>query len=527
MSNWKKTNLPCPCGLSSDAYAIDKKGNGYCFRGDCKDPVHIKNYSKRNWEEEEELPEENIKIDHVPYRGINKATVKFYDILTKVVDGKEEERCFRYPKNSFKKYKKYDRLTKNRYRSEGLQKNAGLFGQDKFDPGSKPSVTICEGEDDAPSAYQMLRGKSACVSLKSSSSARTQIEESWDWINSFDKIVLCIDNDEPGQEAVKAIAGLFDFKKVYLHKLTKHKDANAYLDANDEEDFVKGWEASKRYTPDNILSTFADFEAALKTSQEYQIGEYPLTKLNEKLYGLHAGEVVLIKAPEGVGKTETFRMMENHLLKTTKVPIGIIHLEEDNGTTVKAIAAYASGEPVDSPDSSVSDDEIMKLFKEAVQGDESRVFLHSSFDVEDEDAFCDNIRFLVSVCGCRVVFMDHITWLATGRDDEDERKKLDRISQRLKLMAKELKFCLVMISHVNDDGKTRGSRNISKVANTIIEINRDTKANDIEKFRTYFMIEKARLRGARTGAAGFAQYDPDKNQLFDPFRPNGKENEVR
>jgi len=131
--------------------------------------------------------------------------------------------------------------------------------------------------------------------------------------------------------------------------------------------------------------------------------------------------------------------------------------------------------------------------------------------VEDEDAFLGNIRFLVSAAGCRFIFLDHITWLATGLADDDERKKLDRLSQKLKLLAKELRFCLIEISHVNDDGKTRGSRNISKVANTVIMLDRDvTAGSNLMRF----IIEKARL-GGRSGPAGRAVMNQEKGMLVE------------
>src|SRR5690606_38686568 len=125
------------------------------------------------------------------------------------------------------------------------------------------------------------------------------------------------------------------------------------------------------------------------------------------------------------------------------------------------------------PDCGLSREDILSGYRRAVQDTEGRVHIHSSFDIEDEDGFLGNIRFLAGAAKCRFIFLDHISWLATGMQDDDERKKLDRLSQKLKLLAKELRFCLIEISHVNDDGKTRGSRNITKVANTVIDLSRD------------------------------------------------------
>ena len=31
-----KIHLPCPCGVSSDAFTVYEDGHGYCFRGGCE-----------------------------------------------------------------------------------------------------------------------------------------------------------------------------------------------------------------------------------------------------------------------------------------------------------------------------------------------------------------------------------------------------------------------------------------------------------------------------------------------------------
>jgi len=361
----------------------------------------------------------------------------------------------------------------------------------------------------------MTRGNTAAVSIHSSVSARADCIRSRDYINSFDKIYLCFDNDEPGQKATREVAGLFDFHKVYQVKFHKHKDANEYLEKGLQDEFLECWKHARRFAPDNIISTFDEIERSLADSKEDQIGTYPFRNLNTALYGLHQGEVVVFKGPEGIGKTEVFRAIEHHLLKTTNHPVGIIHLEEDNGTTVKAIAGYELKAPAVLPDAGISQKDILEGYKKAVKDDEGRVHIYSSFETEDEEVLIDNIRFLVAAAGCKFIFLDHISWLGTGLVDDDERKKLDRISQKLKLLAKELKFCLIMISHVNDEGKTRGSRNITKVANTVIDLSRDLVSVDsIQRSTIYFVVEKARL-GGRTGPAGRSIFDSMTGRLED------------
>jgi len=495
-------HIPCPCGRSSDAFCIRADNSGYCFS--CGD-----NFSARELHGEIEERELNAEVtkDFLSIRGISSRSFKFYKSPVKLVNGDPVEIGFAYGPDAIKVRNLHD---KKQQRVVGEFKDAGLFGQDLFDPGALDSITITEGEYDAIAAYEMLRGRSACVSIKSGApSAYRDLVDNYDYVNSFNKIYICFDADKAGQDAVKSIQGLFDFRKVYIVNLGKYKDANEYLENSCSDEFEGAWRAAKRFAPDNIISSFSDIEKALDESGEDQLGEYPFPELNTMLYGLHAGEVVVVKAPEGVGKTEFFRAVEYHILKTTDHPIGIIHLEEDNGTTVKAISGYELEIPAVLPDCGLSKQDILSGYKKAVRDDEGRVHIHSSFDVEDEKAFLGNIRFLVSAAGCRFIFLDHISWLATGLADDDERKKLDRISQALKLLAKELRFCLVEISHVNDDGKTRGSRNITKVANTVISLDRDLIGGSSA---IKIIVEKARL-GGRTGPAGYAYFDRNKGKL--------------
>ena len=91
--------------------------------------------------------------------------------------------------------------------------------------------------------------------------------------------------------------------------------------------------------------------------------------------------------------------------------------------------------------------------------------------------------------------------------EPDERKALDFISTRLSQLAEELQFGLIMISHVNDDGLTRGSRNISKEAYAVISLERDI-INPDETIRntTNFTIHKNRF-GSLTGPAGCVYFD--------------------
>jgi len=514
MSTWKEVHLPCPKCASSDAYCIDHNDVGYCFS--CKETVYPEGGVKKDLE--------NSAYTYLGHRGISPKTFQLFKVLTKTEDDIPVEVGFVYPDvngrlsgDNDETKVKIRSLNEKKFSTKNFKGAKGLFGQNIFDPGSKDTITIVEGEFDALAAYEMLSGsgiRSAVVSVSSASSAKSDCTNNRDYINSFKKIILCFDNDDPGSNAAKEVASLFDFNKLFRVQMQTYKDPNEYLQKGDVSGFASIWKNARKYVPDAIINSFSEIEQSLSKSKEDLIGTYPFKDLQNALYGLHRGEVVVVKGGSGLGKTEFFRAMEHHLLKTTKSGIGIIHLEEDNADTVKGIATYELQTPVFIPELGVSNKDVMDAYKSAVGEDEGRVYIHESFDVEDPDTIIDNIRFLVSSCGCDFIFLDHISWLGAGQ--ENQHLKLEGISQRFKLLAKELRFALIMISHTNDDGKVSGSRNIFKVANTVIHLERDRTAIDpLTRNSTQIVVEKGRRQGSTTGPVGSVFLDKKTGCLRD------------
>jgi len=443
----------------------------------------------------------DITFDHYPYRGLSAKTVKFYDILTKFHDGVPYQRAFKYSPESMKLKRYGDVPRKQRYTWKGGGDQPGVFGRHLFKPGEFKTIVVTEGEDDAPSVYQAFGGQIASVSVQSSSSALRDVKHDQEFLNSFDRIVLAFDNDEAGQRAVKQVvsAGLFDFNKLCYASFSTHKDANAYLEAGDLEGLVFAVKTAKKYTPDNIISTFHEIAEGLKESKDDVIGTYPSQEMTDLLYGFHRGQVIVVKGLEGIGKTEIFRWMEYHLLKTSTAKLALIHMEEDKSTTIKGLATYELGIPCTLSDTAPSESKIVDAYIRAVGGSEDRVFIYTFFGGDDPDDVLDSMRFLVTNNGVDIVFLDHITLLVQSQEEGDERRKLDYLSTKMKKMAKELKFCLVLISHVNDEGQTRGSRNITKIADTVIDLSRDLLEEDeYQRNLLYVAVEKNRMAG-RTG----------------------------
>src|ERR1044072_7674185 len=94
MGNWVKTGIGCPCGKSSDAYAIDDKGHGHCF-GQCG--------GKHFWnDKEEEVDKSLYTMDYFPHRGLSKRILEKLGIQNKFYDGTPVETAFFYPNGAIK-----------------------------------------------------------------------------------------------------------------------------------------------------------------------------------------------------------------------------------------------------------------------------------------------------------------------------------------------------------------------------------------------------------------------------------------
>lgn len=501
MTAQKSTKGPCPCGKSSDAFETGYANGPYCFS--CNKKFFIGSRG-----EEVVMPDntEAYTLQQVPYRGHSLSTIQKYGTKLKVSDltGEILEAIYPGPNGSEK-----HRVMEDKKFYWRAYKGPGLMGKDKFGAGSSLAVTITEGEEDMMAAYEMLGSKYPVVSVQSSGQAQKDCAADREFLDSFEKIYLCFDNDDQGKKAEAEVSALFPYSKIYIVNKTRFKDANDYLLAGAKEEYNKLWWNAKRHDPENIVSSFADLEEEFLKPKKKAIAEFPFKGLQSATLGIRTGETYLFKALEGIGKTEIMGAIEYHCLKTTTIPIGLIHLEEDLQRTAFRFVNYEIDQPVHLEGvTGYSQEELFHIYKSIVKTDDRLHYYKKGKNDTDTNAFLNAVRFMVASAGCKIVCFDHITRLATSFRLQDERKELDFISTKLSELAEELDFALLMISHINQDGDTRGSKNISKEAWTVINLYRNKLSDDpIERNTTSMEVEKNR-HASVTGPVGAVYFDP-------------------
>lgn len=479
-----EAHIACPVCPSSDAYCIYDDEHGHCYSCD----YHY--YPRGNY---------SLSSDHtyeyLPRRNISKATHQFYNVLTKIdKDGKPVAVGYKYP--SFTKIRRLDR---KEFYIEGEAK-AGLFGKDKFTTGSHDSVVITEGEDDALSIHEALH--IPAVSVRSASSGKSDCAADFEWLQGFGRVYLAFDDDEVGRTCLRQCAALFDPLRVYVLKFAPKKDASDFLQAGEISELKEIYATARKYLPEQIISTLAEFRQALKKTKQAGV-PYPVRSLNDKLYGIRTQESVLITAQTGVGKTELMHVIGHTLLEKTDDPVAIFALEEPDADYLRALAGTELQQPTHLPGTGISPDEQADAVDKLIKTDD-RLYLYSQFGNDDPEVLTDLIRFLVVGRGVKWVVFDHLSMAVSGIGvEENERRALDFLSAKLEKMVKTLGFGLIFGSHVNDAGQTRGSRMIEKYCDIRIDLSRDIE-NDSNI--TYFKILKNRPF-SRTGSAGNATFN--------------------
>jgi len=454
---------------------------------------------------------EGFTYEYLPWRGVDKTTFQFYDVKTKInASGQPVSIGFRYPNESFK----VRQFSNKAFHSIGDINKAGLFGRNKFAAGSNKAVYITEGELDALSLYQVVR--SPVVSVRSSTSAVLDCTLDRSWLNSFDRIYLAFDGDTPGKDAASGVAKLFDFNKVFLVKFPggQRKDANDYVRAGESDELRNIVTNSKKYQPDNIISELAVFKKILSEKPQWGV-PYPWPSITQATYGIRMKESVLITALEGVGKTEICHAIEHNILKNTDSNVGAIYIEEPEKRHLEALAGLELRQAVHLPDRTATDSDISEALQKVVRHDD-RLFIYSHFGSDDPDVILDNIRYLVAARACRYIILDHISMVVSGLRTSDATKALDYLSTRLQMMLMELDFSLILVSHVNDDLLTRGSRNISKIGNVWLHLSRDLKlpslVTDVSLFKNRYSW--------KTGPVCQLLFDPNTYTLSETGEPN-------
>ena len=562
-NNHKEAGLPCvndpeECG-SSDALAEYHNGGAYCFS--CERTWNPQQYARDRdlYIEEHGSHERKDKDDDLSFsarvntkknlrpsdgeiaeiksRCLSLATVKKFNVrIARDENHNDIQHYYPYYDGDKEVIKtRFVEAKKNKSGqafswSDGAS-NVHFFGQQLFEGGQK-FVTLCEGEIDTMSAYQMVnKGNTnyACIGIKSSGDAEKAVKANMKYLHSFDNVVLCFDMDEQGRKAAQKAARLLETGKTKIMSLPHgFNDVNDMLMAGKQAEFMDAWWNAKTYTPSGLISVSDQKQRYLERPTKLSV-PFPWRGLNQKLEGLRQGEVTVLTAGTGLGKSAVCRELQHWLLSQTKDNIGIVMLEESYERTIDGLMSIEANERLSSDKirATIDTQKLGEWHDVLFEGEnKNRVWVYEHFGENNLTSIAERVRFMAAGSDCKWIFIDHIHMISAA-GGENETAEINKIMHKFRDLCEELNISIVTVSHLRRlDGNKghengaevnlshlRGSHVIAQIADSVIALERNQQAEDeVEARTTRLRVLKNRYTG-EVGDAGHIQYDAVTGRL--------------
>jgi twinkle protein len=525
-----KLHIPCPACGSSDGASMNEDRSLFCFVCQTLTPSDVEEtYEETNVIDVDTEVKDNSFLKHYRNgiiearveRRIHVATMEKYGVV------REKDSLYfpYYDKDSQLVAAKVRGIKDKSFNTAGSWSKGTLFGQHLFPSGGK-YLTITEGEFDALAAFQMTGSKWPVVSIRTGAgSALKDCKANYEYINSFESIVICFDGDAPGQKAAKEVAELFGSKCKLFKPVPEHKDACDWLAEKKEAQFVDRWWRSEQFIPDGIVagSTLWDVVCTPMAPADCK---YPWAGLNELTYGIRLGELVTITAGSGLGKSQVLRELVWHLIQNTHDNIGLMFLEESVRKTALSMMSLAANLPLHLPDAEASAEQRKDAFDHTLGT--GRLYLFDHFGSTSIDNILNRVRYLAKGMGCKYIFLDHLSIIISSQEGGDERKAIDEIMTKLRMIVQETNIALIIVSHLkrpSDKGheegaattlaQLRGSASIAQLSDMVIGLERNGQAEDLRvRNTTKVRVLKNRYSGV-TGPAGNLLYNKETGRMFE------------
>lgn len=404
----------------------------------------------------------------------------------------------------------------------GEHDDALPFGANLW-PKTGKMLVVTEGEIDAMSVAQVQGLKWPVVSIGSGAGPQTKkyIAKHLAYFRGFETVVIMFDNDEPGQKAAKEAAEVIGLAaKIAELPL---KDANDMLVAGRVEELLNCMWRAKPYRPDGLVD-ISSLEDVIFEDEVFGL-PFPWPEVTRVTLGMRKGEVLGIGAGSGGGKTDVVTETIKSLAVDQGVGVGVFSLEQSPRETARRLCGKIGDRRFHLPhsdDNPWTKEELTEAWSKLKS---SRVMLYDSFGINEWSTIKNMIRFLHHSADIDYFFLDHLTALVAG--EEDDKKALDTIMSEMAGLAKELDVFICFVSHLaTPEGKSheeggkvalkhfRGSRAIGFWAHIILGLERNQQAEDpIERNTLTVRVLKQRNTGD-TGELIPLYYDKPTGRLL-------------
>ena len=537
-SKFVRHKLPCPSCGGSDPVSMNEDKSAHCFSCAAHFPNYVDACDGKIMDTNPKPKVSNTFLNTytgsfgaLTDRCISEDTAKKYGVRHVVgADNKVSQHIYPYFNGNEVVGTKTRFVDNKNFAFAGTYEGTGLFGEQLFRNTGGKYLTIVEGECDAMAAYELMQSKWACVSLKrGAAGAVKDVRESIEFIESFENVVICFDNDKAGIDAAKKVARILKPGKAKIVTLpTGCKDANDMLRQKKFQAFMSAWWEARTYTPSGIMDLSAQKSEWLHRETKESVA-YPWEGLNKKLYGMRKGELITLTGGTGLGKSSVTRELEHWLIKNTEDNVGIIALEENWLRTADGIISIEANDRVylNERRAQYTEEQLTNLFDKVIP--KGRVFIHAHLGATDIEEIFSKLRYIIVGCECKWVIVDHLHMLVNVMDGGDERRGIDMLMNKLRSLVEETGVGMILVSHLRRAAGDRGHENgvevslshlkgsagIAQLSDCVIALERNQQAeNEDEANTTKVRVLKSRYTGD-TGLACSLRYNNETGRLFE------------
>ena len=464
--------MPHSCGTSDGLQVFENdrgEVDGFCFACNTfvKHPLGVdakasdipaeKRLGKTKEETERTLREipEYPCVD-LPDRKLRSSALDHFDIRIGVSeqDGKTPTIVyFPYTKDGEIIGYKVRLLEEKRMWAVGTTKGSDPFGWEQAVKTGAKKLVITEGEFDAVALYRILETQTkdaykdnipAVVSLANgASSAKKDITRWMPEIRKyFKEVVLCFDNDEPGQKAVQEVCKVFpDVTSVTL----PCKDANECIIQGTTT--IKAAFAAVTFRaakPSNIRLLHGS-QLRDKAKQAPTMGlSWPWEGLTKLTRGIRRGETYYFGAGVKMGKSEIVNSIATHLMVNHNLPVFLCKPEEDTAKTYQMLVGKVAGKIFHDPDRPFDYD----AFDEAEPAIGDKAIIVDSYQFVGWDSLKSDIVYACTNEGVKDVIIDPITCLTVGMSSAEANEFLVNMASELSAMSKDHDFTAYLFCHL-------------------------------------------------------------------------------
>lgn len=523
MSEVVQAHIPCPYCGSHDAATLYDDGHTYCFS--CHHTEFPDKKENSVVMKQKIIEQNDIEIRDLKARGITAETCRRYKYGVSHTGSNTVQVAQYLTDDGAVQFQKL-RTKDKKFYVLGTATDI-FFGQHLFNHGKK--LVITEGEIDCLTVSQMGGNKWPVVSLPfGCGSAKKVFSKNLEWLEGFEEVVVMFDMDTQGRKAVEDVQGMLSPHKMKIADLPE-KDANACLLAGKGDAIINAIFTAKEYRPDGIINAADIEDDFFEDDIESKCYDYPWCKgLNSMTHGIRKGELVMLTAGTGIGKSTAAREIAYKLKVQDGLKIGLVFLEENPKKTVRELLSIHVSKPLSLMWAKIDKKELRKSYEELFS--DKRFVLYDHFGSIESGNLLSRIRYLAVAEQCDFIIFDHISIAVSGMDEGgDERKTIDKLMTQLRSLVEETGVGMIVISHLkktmNKDNSfeeggiislddLRGSGTLKQLPDEVLALERNQQAED-EEVRNMIKIRVLKNRFAgTTGLAGYLYWNKDKHRLM-------------